>query len=224
HNLVIESLAYAALQGGAEHRAWLATRPTRPARPETGVPVLVDRRNDELTLTLNRPEVHNAYGAAMRDALVAGLQLAVAEPAIRRVVLRGNGPSFCSGGDLDEFGTATDPPAAHLVRTARSAGWWLARCATRTTAWVHGSCVGAGIELPAFASRVVAAPGTTFRLPEVGMGLLPGAGGTASIRGRVGRHRTAWLALSGSELPVSMALDWGLVDAIDEAPVGTPTR
>jgi enoyl-CoA hydratase/carnithine racemase len=68
--------------------------------------------------------------------------------------------------------------------------------------------------LPAFASHVSAAPGATFCLPEVGMGLIPGAGGTAGIPRRIGRHRTAWLALTGTRLDAATALDWGLVDEL----------
>jgi enoyl-CoA hydratase/carnithine racemase len=77
--------------------------------------------------------------------------------------------------------------------------------------------VGAGIELPAFARRVVAAPDTLIRLPEIAMGLIPGAGGTASIPPRIGRHRTAYLALTGTTLTAEQALGWGLVDAIAAA-------
>jgi len=71
------------------------------------------------------------------------------------------------------------------------------------------------VELPAFARRVVAAPGTTFRLPEVAMGTIPGAGGTVSLPRRVGRQRTLLLALSGIALPVEHALRWRLVDQME---------
>ncbi|MCZ0997091.1 enoyl-CoA hydratase/isomerase family protein [Streptomyces mirabilis] len=84
------------------------------------------------------------------------------------------------------------------------------------TAHLHGACVGAGIELAAFAGRVLAAPDTLIRLPEVGMGLIPGAGGTASLPVRIGRERTAYLALSGDTLSAAQALGWGLVDEIGE--------
>ena len=77
---------------------------------------------------------------------------------------------------------------------------------------VHGPCAGAGIELAAFAGTVVAEAGTTFRLPEVGMGLIPGAGGTVSIPRRIGRWRTLYLALTGQPLDVATALAWGLAD------------
>jgi len=82
------------------------------------------------------------------------------------------------------------------------------------TAYVHGACVGAGIELAAFAGRVVATPDTRCRLPEVSLGLVPGAGGTVSIPRRIGRQRTAWLGLGGAELEATRAAQWGLVDEI----------
>jgi enoyl-CoA hydratase/carnithine racemase len=177
----------------------------------------VERDGAELQITLDRPEVRNAYDAATRDHLVAALQLAVADRTILRVALRGNGPAFCSGGDLDEFGSATDHAAAHLIRTGRSAAWWLHRCSDKVTAHLHGACVGAGIELPAFAGRVCAAADTRIQLPEVGMGLVPGAGGTASIPRRIGRHRSAWMAITGAAVSAATALTWGLVDELDGA-------
>ncbi|CRK51379.1 Enoyl-CoA hydratase/isomerase family protein (fragment) [Rhodococcus sp. RD6.2] len=79
---------------------------------------------------------------------------------------------------------------------------------------MHGSCVGAGIEVPAFASRIVAAQGTVFRLPEVSMGLIPGAGGCVSIPRRIGRHRAYWLCVTGAALDTETALAWSLIDEI----------
>jgi enoyl-CoA hydratase/carnithine racemase len=100
------------------------------------------------------------------------------------------------------------------VRTRGGAAELLHRIAHRTEVRPHGPCVGAGIELAAFAGRVVASPGTTVRLPEVGMGLIPGAGGTVSIPRRIGRWRTLYLALSGRDLDAATAARWGLVDEI----------
>lgn len=214
--LVLESLAYSTLQGGGDFRAWLAAAPRRTPRPAE-TPVRLERDGSRLSITLDRPWVRNAFDAATRDALCEALQVAVADPSIHRVDLYGSGPAFCSGGDLAEFGTSRDPAQAHLVRVHRSPGALLDRCASRVTAHLHGACVGAGIELAAFAGRVVAAPDTVIRLPEVGMGLIPGAGGTASIPVRVGRERTAYLALSGVELSIEESLRWGLVDEINEA-------
>jgi len=189
HAIALESLAYGLLQSGPDFAAWLESRTPKAHKAAEGPVVLLDRNDDKLTITLNRPEVHNAYDAAMRDALVEALQLVVNDPSITAVDLRGAGPSFSSGGDLAEFGTTPDPSTAHLIRTTRSAAALLAACADRVTAHVQGACVGAGVELPAFASHITAGPGATFSLPEVGMGLIPGAGGTASIPRRIGRHR-----------------------------------
>jgi Enoyl-CoA hydratase/isomerase len=217
--LVAESMAYATLQSGRDHRAWLEGRRRKksPTVPVSSTPpVLIERRDAVATITLNRPEVRNAFSSAMRDALIEALRVVVADPSIHHVTLRGAGPAFCSGGDLREFGTATDPLGAHVIRTARSAGAWISACSDRVTARVHGHCIGAGIELASFAGHVVAAPGTRFALPELSMGLVPGAGGTVSISRRIGSSRTAYLALTGIALDAERALAWGLIDEIDD--------
>ena len=182
---------------------------------DAGPAVLVERQDATLSVTLDRPHVHNAFNLALRDGLVEALQLASLDPTITSVELRGNGPSFCSGGDLTEFGTVPDPVTGHVVRTTRSAALALWRVADRVTVHLHGACVGAGIELAALAGRVVAHPDSRLRLPEVGFGLVPGAGGTASVPLRIGRARTAWLALSGATLDAATSLQWGLVDALE---------
>ena len=217
--LVAESLVYSTLQNGPEFAAWLAARASRPrAEPGSGPAVLVSRTGDRLDLVLNRPERHNAFSAEMRDALVEALALAAVDRSIREIVLTGRGPSFSSGGDLEEFGTRPDPATAHAIRSTRNAGRLLAACAERLRVEVHGTCVGAGMELPAFAGRLVARADASFQLPEVGMGLVPGAGGTVSIPRRIGPQRTAYLALTGARIDAALALRWGLVDAI--VPVG----
>ena len=209
-----ESFAYSMLLGGPEFRGWLAGRGERPLPPDVPEPVRLEREDDLLRVTLNRPERRNAYGRQVRDALVEALDIALLDPTVARVVLDGAGPAFCAGGDLDEFGTTPDLVTAHLVRTRGGAGRPLHALRERAEVHLHGACVGAGIELPAFAGRVVAAPDTAIRLPEIAMGLIPGAGGTVSIPRRVGRHRAFWLALSGTWLPAATARGWGLVDAI----------
>jgi enoyl-CoA hydratase/carnithine racemase len=211
--LVAESTTYSTLQAGPEHRKWLGERGPARERPDDGTRVTVRRDGDILHVTLARPDVRNAYDAAMREALLDALAAAQADTRLR-VVIDGEGPVFCAGGDLDEFGTLADPASAHLVRVGRSVGWVLHQLAPRTTVDVHGSCVGSGVELAAFAGRVLAAPGTTFRLPEVAMGLVPGAGGTVSISQRIGRHRTAWLALTGAPIDAATARAWRLVDDV----------
>lgn len=215
--LVVESLAYSTLQAGADFRAWIAGRRPPASRP-AAEPVRLERNGDRLTITLNRPSVHNAFDAATRDALCEALEVAVTDPTVNSVDLHGSGPSFCSGGDLAEFGTAHDPARAHQVRVHRSPAALLQRCAAKVTVHLHGACVGAGIELAAFAGRVTATPTAVVRLPEIGMGLIPGAGGTASLPARIGRERTAYLAMTGAPLSAAEALRWGLADEIVTGP------
>jgi enoyl-CoA hydratase/carnithine racemase len=214
--LAAESAAYSALLAGGEFRRWLAGRALRRPQPESGATVLIERAGAELQILLNRPQRRNAFGRSMRDGLVEAFDVALADRSIDRVVLRGNGPAFCSGGDLDEFGTSTDVSTAHLIRLDRSVAARLDRCHDRVIARVHGACIGAGIELASFAGRIVARPDSFFQLPELAMGLLPGAGGTVGVTRRIGRWRTAYLALSGVRLDVGTALDWGLIDAVDD--------
>ena len=225
--LVAESSTYSLLQAGPEHKRWLGAQPARVAATAvSSVPaalgastdddaVLIERQGDELRLTLNRPDVHNAFSASMRDALIDALVIAERESALQ-VTLTGAGPSFCSGGDLTEFGTRADPATAHLVRLRANVGRSLAAMAGRVTVHVHGACVGAGVELPAFAHRVVARRNARFWLPEVALGLVPGAGGTVSIPHRIGRRRTAELALLGEPIDAETALAWGLVDELED--------
>jgi hypothetical protein len=212
--LIAESTAYSMLQAGPEFARWRQRTPRKKRSPETEPSVLVERDDEQLVVTLNRPRVRNALNVAMRDALLEALAIAQIDDSVMSVVLRGNGRSFCSGGDLDEFGTFPDPATAHLVRLATSIGHVIHEVRDRMTVEMHGVCAGSGIELPAFAGTVVAAPDTTFALPEVSLGLVPGAGGTVSLPHRIGRHRTALLALSGATIDAPTALAWGLVDRL----------
>jgi hypothetical protein len=213
--LAAESAVYSMLLASGEFARWLAgRRPCRPGR-EAGPAVRVTRRGDTLEVVLNRPGRHNAFDRFVRDGLAGALEVAIADPSIQRVDLRGDGPSFCSGGDLAEFGSSSDVGTAHLIRLDRSVAARADRCRDRIVAHLHGACIGAGIEIPSFAGRVVAREDARFGLPELSMGLIPGAGGTVGITRRIGRWRTAYLALSGEQLDVSTARGWGLVDAVD---------
>lgn len=211
--LEAESQVYSSLQAGPEFRAWRAATPIKPKKPNAEPAVLLERVGDELRVTLNRPERRNALGVEIRDGLLDAFAIANADPDVH-VVVTGIGPSFCAGGDLDEFGSFPSPEEAHVIRLQTSIGAAIAACAERVTFRVHGACYGSGIELPAFASRVTASADATFALPEVGLGLIPGAGGTVSMTRRIGAARMLELGLSRQAIDAPTALAWGLIDEI----------
>jgi enoyl-CoA hydratase/carnithine racemase len=215
--LITESLAYSTLQSGPEFARWLAER--GPATmPEIPDPVQAERDGDVLWVRFNRPRRHNAFSTDARAALLDALEVARLDPSVTRMVLTGNGESFCSGGDLAEFGTFTDPATAHLARTRHSPALILdeitARLGPACRAEVHGQVLGSGLEMAAFCGHVTCRPGATLGLPELALGLIPGAGGTVSITRRIGRWRTAYLVLSGQTIDAATALDWGLADEV----------
>jgi enoyl-CoA hydratase/carnithine racemase len=213
--LLLESLSYSMLLASDGFRAWRQATPARERRDDGEPRVRVAHQGPVLGIVLNRPAARNAFDARMRDELVEALAFAVEDPEASPVRLAGEGPAFSSGGDLNEFGSADDPGVAHLIRTLRSPTRLVHQIRERVTAHLHGACVGAGIEVPAAAGRVTAGPGAFFRLPEVSMGLIPGAGGTASIPRRIGRRRACYMALSGARIDLPTALAWGLVDAAE---------
>jgi enoyl-CoA hydratase len=212
--LLAESLAYATLQSGAEFHAWLARQAPLPALASEDESILAQRLGNDLRITLNRPRQRNAFSSAMRDRLTETLHLLTLDLSIRKATIRGAGTCFCVGGDLAEFGTYTDTATAHAIRSTRHAGRLIHQHRTRIDCHLHRACIGAGIELPAFAERVTASDNSFFALPEITMGLVPGAGGTVSILRRIGRQKTAWLALSGKRINAQSALALGLIDDI----------
>ncbi|MFD3309530.1 enoyl-CoA hydratase/isomerase family protein [Streptomyces sp. NPDC058694] len=214
--LAAEAAAYSMLLGGTEFASWLADRGVPRAPREDGTSVRVRRENDRLCVLLDRPHRRNAFSFRMREELFAALELALLDGTVEQVELAGAGPVFCSGGDLAEFGTATDLVAAYLVRVDRAPWRLIDRMRDRVTVRVRGAAVGAGAEMAAFAGRLVSSPGAFFQLPEIAMGLVPGAGGTVSVPRRIGRWRAAWMMLSGARIDAATARRWGLVDEIDD--------
>lgn len=210
-----ESLTYAVLQTSDVFRAWLDGRGGGAPPVDEGQVVSTEVTGSLLRITLQRPHKRNALDIAMRDQLADALEWLDLDRSLDGALLVGAGSNFCAGGDLDEFGSTPSPAIGHRVRMLRSLPALMHRVADRIRVHVHGSCVGAGIELPAFANSIVAHPDATFRLPEIGFGLVPGAGGTVSVTRRCGRHRAAWLALTGRVIDAEQALRWRLVDRID---------
>lgn len=226
--VITESLAYSTLQSGPEFARWLDER--GPAQlPELPDPVQAERRGGTLSIRFNRTRRHNAFTTDARAALLEALEVARLDDSVTEVVLAGNGPSFCSGGDLAEFGTFADPASAHLARTRHSPALVLAELAGRLgpgcRAEVHGQVLGSGLEMAAYCGHIRCHPDATIGLPELALGLIPGAGGTVSITRRIGRWRTAYLVLSGATIDAATALAWGLVDEISaDVPAGSPLR
>jgi enoyl-CoA hydratase/carnithine racemase len=215
--IITESLAYSTLQSGPEFARWLAERGPATS-PELPDPVQAERIDDTLFVRFNRPQRHNAFSTDARAALLEALEVARVDPSVAEVVLSGNGPSFCSGGDLAEFGTFSDPASAHLARTRHSPALMLdeltARLNTQCHAKVHGQVLGSGLEMAAFCGWIESTLDAALGLPELSLGLIPGAGGTVSITRRIGRWRTAYLVLSGQTINAATALRWGLIDEI----------
>ena len=154
-------------------------------------PVLLSRSGACLEVKLNMADRRNALCVQLRDALTETFKLVLMDDSISSIEVWGEGPCFSSGGDLAEFSARADVTEAHAIRSLRMPAQYLAQCAQRCHFRLHGACIGASIELPAFAGRVSAHPDAEFRLPEIGMGLIPGAGGCVSIPRRIGRQRTA---------------------------------
>ena len=210
--LVAESMGYAMLQGSAEHGSWLKAQET--PRAASAGRIEMDRQGERLIVTLDRPQAGNAIDRPMRDALYDAFCLANLDSDIERISLRAAGRAFSLGAELAEFGTTTDPAAAHSIRSRTLPARMALRCARKLDVHIQGACVGAGLELAACARRVTADRSAWFQLPELAMGILPGAGGCVSLTHRIGRQRTALMVLSGKRISVRKALEWGLVDAI----------
>lgn len=214
--LTAESLAYSVLQGSVEHARWRAANSASLAAEEGRLGMTRD--GDRLILTLDRPGSGNAIDRSLRDALFEAFSLAALDGTIVRIDLRAEGKAFSLGADLAEFGTTTDPATAHAIRMRTLPARMAARCADRLEAHVQGACVGAGLELAAWARRITASHRAWFQLPELAMGILPGAGGCVSLTRRIGRQRTGLLVLSGKRLSAREALGWGLIDALVDDP------
>ena len=213
--LTVESMGYATLQGGEEFARWLlGQRTAKVGNSNVPSPVVMERTGTELSILLNSPGNRNALSVSMRDGLSEAFSLVAMDESIERVVVSGAGPCFSAGGDLTEFGVSKDVAEAHRTRQLKMPAQYLAEHARRYSFNLHGACIGAGIELPAFAGHISASRDAFFKLPEVAMGLIPGAGGCVSIPRRIGRHRTNYLAVTGMELSAEKALSWGLIDEL----------
>jgi len=181
---------------------------------------MLRRRVDgpRLTLTLSRPEVHNALNAELIDALGAAVRQASAADGIRYVVLEGDGPSFCAGADLGWMRAAL---AATRAQNEADAGRFvdaleaIVRCPKPVIARVHGAALAGGMGLVAACDLAVAGPGALFGLTEVRLGLVPAMIFPYLLR-KVARRDLHWAALTGERFGPQHARDMGLVNEVAE--------
>lgn len=181
-------------------------------------PVRRQVEGPRLTLTLNRPQVHNALNADLIDALGAAVRGAAAADGIRYVVLQGEGTSFCAGADLEWMRaslTATraqnEADAGRLVETLEA----IARCPKPVIARVHGPALAGGMGLVAACDLAVAGPGALFGLTEVRLGLVPAMIFPYLLR-QIAPRDLAWAALTGERFGPQRARDMGLVNEVSE--------
>lgn len=165
-----------------------------------------------LTLTLHRPDKHNALNADVLRALDAAVDRIAGDPGVRAVVVTGAGPrSFCAGADLDELAGLDVTAAAAVLRTGQRIFARLSAAPVPVVAAVNGLALGGGFELALAATFVIASTAASFGLPETGLGLLPGYGGTQRLPRLVGRQHAAYLVTTGTRWDAPAAYDRGLL-------------
>lgn len=169
-------------------------------------------------VSLNRPRQLNAYNVAMRDELHAVLHAIEDDPEVRVMILRGEGPSFSTGGDVSEFGSAPSPVHAREVRWLRDNWGLLSHLPQPTIAAVHGYTAGGGLEMALLCDMCLAADDAVFFLPETGLGMIPGVGGTQTAPRAIGLGRALDLVLTGKRLDAGEALKIGLVNRVVPRP------
>ena len=168
-------------------------------------------RDGVAVITLNNPPV-NGLGLSTRLGLMEGLDRAAQDPAVAAIVLTGAGRAFSGGADITEFNTpkALQEPSLHTVIRAVEAS------AKPVVAAIHSVAMGGGLELALGAHYRIAAPGAQIALPEVKLGLLPGAGGTQRLPRAVGLEVALNMIVSGAPVPSEQLAKSGLFDEMAE--------
>ena len=167
----------------------------------------LDIDGDIAVLTLDSPPV-NALSADVRDGLALGVAQAAANPAVRALVLICAGKTFIAGADIAAFGKP--PKGANTLETLRS----IESARMPVIAAIHGTALGGGFEVALACHYRVAVPSAKCGLPEVKLGLLPGAGGTQRLPRIVGVENALEIITSGRQIGARACLEQGLVDAL----------
>jgi 3-hydroxyacyl-CoA dehydrogenase len=160
-------------------------------------------------ITLNSPPV-NALSAGVRDGLALGMAKALADPAAKAVVILCEGRTFIAGADITEFGGAQKGASLFDVQDA------IESAPKPVVAAIHGTALGGGLEVALACHYRVAVPSARCGLPEVALGLLPGAGGTQRLPRIVGVQKALEMVTTGQHVPAKACLEMGLVDEIVE--------
>jgi enoyl-CoA hydratase/carnithine racemase len=176
--------------------------------------ILFERDGPVASITLNRPQVLNAYNTEMRDDLHGALSTIRVDRSVRAVVLQGNGRAFCSGGDIREFGSAPSPIVAREVRWQRDVWGLLRSLRPPTIAAIHGHAAGSGLEMALLCDFRIAARGALLSLPETGLAMIPGVVGTQTLPRAVGVARALDLVLTGRVIDARLALRIGMVGSV----------
>lgn len=170
-------------------------------------PVTLTRHESCGLITLFSPPV-NALSQAVRSGLVAALADALEDPGVEWILLQSGGRCFSAGADIKEFGKPPQSPVLPEVIHA------IESSSKPVVAWLHGVALGGGLELAMACHYRLAAPDARFGLPEVKLGLIPGAGGTQRLPRLVGLEAALELILSGEPIGADKALELGLVDGV----------
>ena len=167
------------------------------------------REGDIAVLTINSPPV-NALSADVRNGLRDGARQAAADPAVKAIVLICAGRTFIAGADISEFGKPSQGATLPEIQGA------LEGSPKPVIAALHGTALGGGFEVALMCHYRVAAPSAKVGLPEIKLGLMPGAGGTQRLPRLAGVENALNLILSGTPFGAKQALEWNVVDALVE--------
>ncbi|QXC46863.1 enoyl-CoA hydratase/isomerase family protein [Rhodococcus qingshengii] len=181
----------------------------------TTEPLTVSREGAVALLRLNRPRVKNALNANLLSALNNALEEFRLDPSVRVIVLAGTGENFCAGADITAF-EALRTESLFGDRAASGGTFWarLGSFPKPVIAAVEGFALGGGCEIALACDIIIAGQGARFGLPEVTLGLIPGAGGTQRLIHAVGKSNAMAMLLTGDAVSASHALGTGLVSEI----------
>jgi len=175
-----------------------------------------ERRGAIALLTLDRPKALNALSSAMLEALSSAIAEVAGDPSVRALVLTGEGRAFAAGADIEEMSAMTALQAEAFSRLGHDSFAALEALSVPTIAAVNGFALGGGCEMALACDFIYASAKATFGQPEVGLGLIPGFGGTSRLARRVGVAWAKELVLTGSNIKADEALRIGLANRLFE--------